>query len=125
MLHPWGRADFFFAAVCNMYVMWAPQMRHTDVDKAWWKAVRYYSTNQDDKNAAGRALQTRGRSFLFWGFFLERGGVACERRGVVVSGEHSVESPFSLRYISVIIHPAAALLTVGLFLIHVLHGCVC
>ena len=66
-LHPWAGL-IFFAAVWNMYVMWAPQMKHTDADKAWWGAVRYYSTNQDEKMPpAGR--YNAGQKFLFWGFF--------------------------------------------------------
>jgi len=36
MLHPWAGL-IFFAAVWNMYAMWAPQMRHTDVDKSGGK----------------------------------------------------------------------------------------
>ena len=48
MLHPWAGL-IFVGAVLYMYGMWAGQMRYTDIDKAWWKAVRYYSTNQDDK----------------------------------------------------------------------------
>ena len=67
MLHPWAGL-IFFAAVWNMYVMWTPQMRYTDTDWEWWKAVRYYSTNQDDKMPpAGR--YNAGQKFLFWGFF--------------------------------------------------------
>jgi len=66
-----------------MYVMWAPQMRHTDVDKAWWKAVRYYSTNQTTK-CRRQGATTRGRSSCFWVFSVSAVALACERRGVVV-----------------------------------------
>ncbi len=34
-----GRGASF--AHVDMYAMWGQQMKHTDVDKAWWKAVRY------------------------------------------------------------------------------------
>src|SRR5258708_29654518 len=80
MLHPWAGL-IFFAAVWMMYVMWAPQMKHTDVDRKWWGAVRYYSTNQDDKvPPAGR--YNAGQKFLFWGFFW--GAVALLASGVVL-----------------------------------------
>jgi len=52
--------------------MWAPQMKHTDVDKKWWKAVRYYSTNQDDKirrpddTNAGQKFCSGGFSGALW-----------------------------------------------------------
>jgi formate dehydrogenase subunit gamma len=119
MLHPWAGL-IFFAAVWNMYVMWAPQMKHTDVDKAWWKAVRYYSTNQDDKMPpAGR--YNAGQKFLFWGFFWS--SVALLASGLVLWFPERI--PWNLRflrYISVLVHPAAALFTIGLFLIHIYMG---
>src|SRR5260370_12643759 len=78
MLHPWAGL-IFFAAVWDMYVMWAPQMKHTDVDKKWWGAVRYYSTNQDDKMPpAGRYYA--GQAILFLGVFLRPGGLLASGR---------------------------------------------
>ncbi len=119
MLHPWAGL-IFFSAVWQMYVMWSPQMHNTDVDKKWWKAVRYYSTNQDDKMPpAGR--YNAGQKFLFWGFFW--GAVALLASGVVLWFPERI--PWNLRflrYISVIVHPAAALITIGLFLIHIYMG---
>jgi formate dehydrogenase subunit gamma len=119
MLHPWAGL-IFFAAVWNMYVMWAPQMKHTDVDKKWWGAVRYYSTNQDDKMPpAGR--YNAGQKFLFWGFFWS--AVALLASGLVLWFPERI--PWNLRllrYISVLVHPAAALCTIGLFLIHIYMG---
>jgi formate dehydrogenase subunit gamma len=119
MLHPWAGL-IFFVAVSQMYVMWSPQMHHTDVDKRWWKAVSYYSTNQDDKMPpAGR--YNAGQKFLFWGFFW--GAVALLLSGLVLWFPERI--PWSLRflrYISVIVHPAAALITIGLFLIHIYMG---
>src|SRR5260370_11231849 len=119
MLHPWAGL-IFFAAVSQMYVMWSPQMHNTDVDKRWWKAVSYYSTNQDDKMPpAGR--YNAGQKFLFWGFFW--GAVALLLSGLVLWFPERI--PWNLRflrYISVIVHPAAALITIGLFLIHIYMG---
>jgi formate dehydrogenase subunit gamma len=119
MLHPWAGL-IFFGAVWNMYVMWAPQMRNTDVDREWWKAVKYYSTNQDDKMPpAGR--YNAGQKFLFWGFFWS--AVALLLTGVILwFPEYIPWNLRFLRYISVMIHPAAALLTIGLFMIHLYMG---
>jgi formate dehydrogenase subunit gamma len=118
-LHPWAGL-IFSAAVLQMYATWAPQMKHTDVDKAWWKAVRYYSTNQDDKMPpAGR--YNAGQKFLFWGFFWS--AVALLASGLVLW--FTTYIPWNLRflrYIAVFIHPAAALFTIGLFLIHIYMG---
>ena len=119
MLHPWAGL-IFFGSVWYMYVMWASQMRHTEADKAWWKAVRYYSTNQDDKMPpAGR--YNAGQKFLFWGFFWS--AVALLATGVILwFPEYIPWNLRFLRYISVLIHPVAALFTIALFLIHVYMG---
>jgi formate dehydrogenase subunit gamma len=118
-LHPWAGL-IFFAAVWNMYVMWAPQMAQTDVDKAWWKAVRYYSTNQDDKMPpAGR--YNAGQKFLFWGFFWS--SLFLLLSGVILwFPEYISWNLRFLRYLAVLIHPAAALFTIGLFMIHLYMG---
>jgi formate dehydrogenase subunit gamma len=119
MLHPWAGL-VFVGAVIYMYRMWASQMRHTAVDRAWWKAVRYYSTNQDDKMPpAGR--YNAGQKFLFWGFFW--GALLLLLSGVVLWFPEYISWNFRfLRYLAVIIHPAAALFTIGLFMIHLYMG---
>src|SRR5690242_801700 len=119
MLHPWAGL-IFFCSVWYMYVMWAPQMRSTDTDKQWWKAVKYYSTNQDDKMPpAGR--YNAGQKFLFWGFFWST--VALLLTGLVLwFPEYIPWNLRFLRYLSVLIHPAAALFTIGLFMIHLYMG---
>lgn len=119
MLHPWAGL-IFAGAVLYMYGMWAPQMRNTEADKAWWKAVRYYSTNQDDKMPpAGR--YNAGQKFLFWGFFWS--AILLLLSGVVLwFPEYISWNLRFLRYLAVIIHPATALFTIGLFLIHLYMG---
>jgi formate dehydrogenase subunit gamma len=119
MLHPWGGLAFF-GSVLYMYKMWAAQMRNTEADRAWWKAVRYYSTNQDDKMPpAGR--YNAGQKFLFWGFFWS--ALFLLLSGVVLwFPEYISWNLRFLRYLAVLIHPAAALLTIGLFMIHLYMG---
>lgn len=119
MLHPWAGL-VFFGSVLYMYKMWAAQMRNTEADRAWWKAVRYYSTNQDDKMPpAGR--YNAGQKFLFWGFFWS--SLFLLLSGVVLwFPEYISWNLRFLRYLAVLIHPAAALLTIGLFMIHLYMG---
>ena len=119
MLHPWAGL-IFFAAVWYMYVMWAPEMKHSAEDRKWWAAVRYYSTNQDDKMPpAGR--YNAGQKLLFWGFFWC--ALALLVTGVVLwFSEYIPWSLRFLRYLAVLIHPAAALVTIGLFMIHLYMG---
>jgi formate dehydrogenase subunit gamma len=119
MLHPWVGL-IFVGAVIHMFQLWAPQMRHTAEDTEWWRNVRYYSTNQDDKMPpAGR--YNAGQKFLFWGFFWC--AILLLLSGVVLWFPAYI--PWNLRflrYLAVLIHPPAALITIGLFLIHIYMG---
>jgi formate dehydrogenase subunit gamma len=119
MLHPWAGL-IFAGAVLYMYGMWAKQMRHTEADRAWWKAVKYYSSNQDDKMPpAGR--YNAGQKFLFWGFFWS--SLLLLLSGAVLwFPEYISWNLRALRLLAVIIHPAAALFTIGLFMIHLYMG---
>jgi len=116
MLHPWAGL-IFTGAVLKMYSMWSTQMRSTEADKKWWDSIGYYIRNEDDKMpAAGR--YNAGQKLLFWGFITC--GVLLLLSGVILWFPEYV--PWNLRflrYLAVLIHPAAALLTIGLFLIHI------
>jgi formate dehydrogenase subunit gamma len=116
MLHPWVGL-LFTAAVLYMAAMWARQMRVTEDDKLWWRSLRFYITNQDDKMPpAGR--YNAGQKLLFWGFF--SAGLLLLLSGMVLWFTEQVPWDLrDLRYASVLIHPAAALLTIGLFMLHV------
>lgn len=119
MIHPWIGL-IFTVALLDMYRMWAPQMRMTEVDRMWWNGLPHYIRNEDDKMPpAGR--YNAGQKFLFWGFFYC--GLALFLSGIILWFPEYV--PWSLRwlrYLAVMIHPAAALMAIGLFLIHVYMG---
>jgi formate dehydrogenase subunit gamma len=119
MLHPWAGL-LFFAAVWNMYAMWAQQMKNTDADREWWKALKYYSTNQDDKMpAAGR--YNAGQKFLFWGFLWS--ALLLLLSGIIMwSPQYFAWHSLMAMRISVLVHAAAALFTIGLFMIHLYMG---
>lgn len=116
MLHPWVGL-LYMAAIIYMAVLWARQMHATENDKAWWRSLRFYITNQDDKMPpAGR--YNAGQKLLFWGFFycsllLLISGVILWFTELVPWNLHL------LRYAAVLLHPASALLTIGLFMLHI------
>jgi len=119
MWHPWIGL-IFSAAVWYMYMMWAPQMKHTDDDRAWWRAVRYYSTNQDDKMPpAGR--YNAGQKFLFWGFFWSS-LLLLVSGAFMWSPQYFPWHSLILLRIAVLVHAVSALFTIGLFMIHVYMG---
>ena len=120
MLHPWIGL-IFFVAILQMYGMWASQMHvRRKSTSVWFKSVRHYVQNEDDKMPpAGR--YNAGQKLLFWGFW----SAWCFSSSVDSRLWFPEYIPWSLRwlrYIAVLIHASSALLTIGLFLIHVYMG---
>ena len=119
ILHPW-MGLVFMGGVLQMYALWARQMNITDEDRAWFRSMRYYIRNQDDRMPpVGR--YNAGQKLLFWGFFFC--GILLFLSGLVLWFPEYI--PWSLRwfrYIAVIVHASTALLTIGLFMIHVYMG---
>jgi len=119
MLHPWAGL-IFMGSVLHMYQMWSKQMGFEKVDREWWKSLHYYIRNQDDKMPpAGR--YNAGQKVLFWSFFYA--GIVLLLSGLVLWFTDSL--PWSLRwlrYAAVILHPIAALVTIGNFMIHIYMG---
>jgi formate dehydrogenase subunit gamma len=119
MLHPWIGL-IFSVCVAVMFVMWASQMNVDDNDKNWFRSVGHYARNEDDQMPpAGR--YNAGQKSLFWGFVVCM--VLLLLSGVVLwypqyFAGHSV---IAMR-IAILIHASSALLTIGLFLIHVYMG---
>lgn len=116
MLHPWAGL-FFFYAVARMYGYWAPQMKSTDDDARWWKSLSFYIQNQDEKMPpAGR--YNAGQKALFWSFFY--GAVVLLLTGLALWFPERIPWSFRwARYISVFLHPVAALVTIANFMIHI------
>jgi formate dehydrogenase subunit gamma len=107
-------------AVLWMYKAWHADMRTTEADRAWYRAVKYYVKNEDeDLPPIGR--YNPGQKQLFWLMFY--GGIALMLSGLVLWFPEYI--PWSLRwlrYLAVLVHPSAALLTIGGFIIHVYMG---
>jgi formate dehydrogenase subunit gamma len=119
MLHPWIGL-LFFAGIAQMFGLWASQMGFTDVDRAWFRSMSHYIRNEDERMPpAGR--YNAGQKLLFWGFILS--GVLLLLSGVVLwFPEYLPWNLRWLRYIAVLVHASSALLTIGLFMIHVYMG---
>jgi formate dehydrogenase subunit gamma len=119
MLHPWVGL-IFSAAVFYMFDLWWRQMGFTAVDREWWKSLHYYITNQDDKMPpAGR--YNAGQKLLFWTFFFA--GWVLLLTGLVLWFTDYIPWGWRwLRYTAVLLHPIAALVTIGNFMIHIYMG---
>jgi formate dehydrogenase subunit gamma len=117
--HPWVGL-IFAASVFWMYKEWNGDMRITDEDRAWNKAVGHYVRNEDEAMPpVGRF--NAGQKYLFWLMFW--GAVVLLLTGLVLwFTEYIPWSLRFLRYVSIILHPIAFLVTLGGFIIHVYMG---
>src|SRR6266852_3239319 len=100
--HPWAGLIFTLSIVW-MYKFWHSDMHMSDADRAWYKAVKYYVENQDEKlPAIGRF--NPGQKQLFWLLFYS--GIALLLSGVVLWFPEYI--PWSMRWLreaAVLIHP--------------------
>ncbi|HVT58606.1 MAG TPA: formate dehydrogenase subunit gamma [Thermoanaerobaculia bacterium] len=118
-LHPWAGV-IFFISVLWMYAKWGAQMRSTDSDRAWWRAVGHYTRNEDEAMPPVERFNG-GQKMLFWAFVWC--GLALLLSGLVLWFPHWIPwSLRALRFVAVLVHAVAALLTIGLFMIHVYMG---
>ena len=118
-VHPWIGL-VFVVAVFLMYGLWSGQMHTTQSDREFWHALPHYIRNEDEQVPAADRFNA-GQKMLFWGFFWC--AILLLLSGVVLWFPNRIPWSFRyLRYASVIIHPVAALLTIGLFIIHVYMG---
>jgi len=118
-LHPWVGV-IFFIAVLWMWATWGSQMRSTELDREWWRALPHYIRNEDS-DVPDEDRFNAGQKALYWGFFWC--GIVLLLTGFVLWEPHWF--PWSLRafrLISVLLHPIAALITIALFMIHVYMG---
>lgn len=118
-LHPWIGLVFIIS-VLMMWRMWAFEMHTTENDKAWFRGVKHYIQNEDEKTPPQERFNA-GQKSLFWGFLIC--GILLLLSGFVLWFPNYI--PWNLRWLrelSVIIHPAAALITIGLFMIHLYMG---
>lgn len=119
LTHPW-MGLVFFASMTIMYWMWRTDMKITAEDKEWNKAIVKYMRNEDEGlPPVGR--YNYGQKMFFWGMY---GSTAVMLvTGLILWFTELI--PWNLRilrYLSVVLHPAAALITIGLFIIHVYMG---
>lgn len=119
VLHPWVGL-LFALGVVYMFISWASEMHVDDVDRAWFDSVNHYIRNEDEQMPpAGK--YNGGQKSLFWGFVVCM--VLLLLSGLVLwFPEYLPWSWRYLRYLAILVHASSALLTIGLFLIHVYMG---
>jgi formate dehydrogenase subunit gamma len=114
--HPWVGL-IFAASLSWTFIQWRGDMNIDDSDRAWAKAIPDYIQNEDDKlPPVGRF--NYGQKLFFWGMFYSV--ILLLLSGVVLWYTEAL--PWNLRFVryaAILIHASVALITIGLFLIHV------
>jgi formate dehydrogenase subunit gamma len=107
----------FTASLVWTYVEWRRDMAVDDDDRRWAKSIQFYIENEDDQlPPVGRF--NWGQKLFFWG--MSGSIILLVLSGFVLWFTESVPWKFHiLRYAAILVHASVALLTIGLFLIHV------
>lgn len=114
--HPW------IALIFTISLFWSFKQWHRDMqvdadDRAWGRAIPEYIQNHDERlPPAGRF--NYGQKLFFWGMVYSV--ILLLLSGVALWYTDAL--PWSwrfLRYLAVLIHASVAMITIGLFLIHV------
>jgi formate dehydrogenase subunit gamma len=114
--HP-GFGLLFTASLFWTFKEWRGDMKIDAADRAWGKAIPDYIKNEDDKlPLVGRF--NYGQKLFFWGIFYSV--ILLLLSGVALWYTETL--PWSLRFVryaAILVHASVALITIGLFLIHV------
>jgi formate dehydrogenase subunit gamma len=118
LLHPWVGL-VFAAAVSWMVVAWRADMRTTDADREWRRAMQHYIRNEDDRvPSAGRF--NYGQKALFW--VMAFGAVLLLLSGLALWWPEQLLAAPAVRQGAVLVHALAALATIGAFIVHLYMG---
>ncbi|MFZ0639086.1 MAG: formate dehydrogenase subunit gamma [Candidatus Acidiferrales bacterium] len=114
--HPWFGL-FFTASLFWTFIQWRRDMAVDDDDRQWASNIESYIKNEDEKlPPVGRF--NWGQKLFFWGMVYSV--ILLLLSGVALWYTETL--PWSLRYVryaAILIHASVALITIGLFLIHV------
>jgi formate dehydrogenase subunit gamma len=119
VLHPWAGV-LFFGVVVWMVVLWHNEMRTTDADRRWRRAMMRYIRNEDEGiEPAGRF--NYGQKIFFWAMVW--GTVALLLSGLVLWFPDQIPPGAAIvREIAVLVHAIGALVVIGAFIVHVYMG---
>jgi formate dehydrogenase subunit gamma len=114
--HPWVGL-LFSASLSWSFQQWHRDMEVDDSDRAWAKEIPNYIKNEDEKlPPVGRF--NYGQKLYFWGMVYSV--ILLLISGITLWYTESLPWSFRfVRYAAILVHASVALITIGLFLIHV------
>jgi formate dehydrogenase subunit gamma len=110
----------FAATLFWMLKAWLGDMRITPADRKWGDSMQHYIRNEDE-NLPPIDRFNIGQKYFFWGMLWA--GIVLLLSGAVLWFPELI--PWSLRglrFAAVLLHVSSALITIGLFIIHVYMG---
>lgn len=117
--HPWV-ALVFVAALAWMLRAWLADMRITAVDRAWANGMQHYIRNEDEALPPIDRFNI-GQKYFFWAMLWA--GLVLVLSGAILWFPELIAWGWrGLRYIAILLHVTAALVTTGAFIIHVYMG---
>lgn len=118
-LHPWAGLVFALV-VLRMFVGWRRDMRTTDADRAWRRAMAQYMRNEDERVPPAGKFNF-GQKQLFW--LMSWGALLLLVSGVVLWVPQWFPPSFAwVREVAILTHAVAALATIGGFIVHLYMG---
>ena len=117
--HPWVGVVFVVELIW-MLRAWRADMRITPADHEWGDRMQHYVRNEDEDLPPIDRFNL-GQKYFFWAMLFA--GIVLLLSGVVLWFPEWIPwSLIALRFASILLHVSAALVTVGLFIIHVYMG---
>jgi formate dehydrogenase subunit gamma len=115
-LHPWGGL-LFVIALALMFRRWAGQMQLDADDRAWLRQARKYAVH-DEAGLPEAGRFNAGQKMLFW--FQSAAAILLLVSGVVLWFPEAMPRP--ARLAAVMIHPLAAIGSIGGIIVHIYMG---
>jgi len=114
--HPWAGLAFTIVMLW-MHQTWRADMRMTETDRRWMRAIRKYIENRDDEVPESDRFNA-GQKQFYWVMAVST--ILLLLSGLAMWFPEYV--PPILRPAAIVIHEVAALVTIGAFIIHVYMG---
>lgn len=114
--HPWGGV-FFGAFLTVMFRAWRRQMRLDEDDRRWLRLAHRYAVH-DESGLPEAGRFNAGQKLLFW--LQAASALILLASGVVLWWPEAM--PRALRLTAILLHPAAAVVSIGGIIVHIYMG---